>query len=203
MRWTGGNRDADIEHQLRRVWADDAAHGRARSKVLVFCNKGARVEALGAALRERGVLNVALTKAGDARLHGSNHHLDGFLRVRNAEKGESATVSEGQKDEKEKQVEKKKGEKEEETPSVMITTSLLSRGLDFAPDVRHVFIVDEPRNMVDFLHRAGRSGRAGQDGKVVVFVKDKGRGSDKAREVQEKVGALKRGSGRGGARRKN
>ena len=62
--------------------------------MLVFCNKGARVEALGAALRERGVLNVALTKAGDARLHGSNHHLDGFLRVRNAEKGECGKETE-------------------------------------------------------------------------------------------------------------
>ena len=44
----------------------------------------------------------------------------------------------------------------------MITTYMLSRGLDFSPNVRHVFIVDEPRNMVDFLHRSGRSARAGQ-----------------------------------------
>jgi ATP-dependent RNA helicase MRH4 len=72
----------------------------------------------------------------------------------------------------------------------MITTSLLSRGLDFDPSIKHVFIVDEPRNMIDFLHRAGRSGRAGQTGRVVIFGKGKGRGSDKAREVKQRVRAL-------------
>ena len=41
--------------------------------------------------------------------------------------------------------------------------------------------------MVDFLHRAGRSGRAGMGGKVVIFGKSKGRGSDKAREVRKRV----------------
>ena len=46
----------------------------------------------------------------------------------------------------------------------MVTTSLLSRGLDFSPEVKHV---DEPRNMIDFLYRAGRSGRAGQSGKLI------------------------------------
>jgi len=65
----------------------------------------------------------------------------------------------------------------------MITTSMFSRGLDFSPD--------EPRNMVDFLHRAGRSARAGQVGKVVAFGKLKGRGSAKATEMKKKVRALK------------
>ncbi len=39
----------------------------------------------------------------------------------------------------------------------MITTSLQSRGLDFAPDVKHVtaFIVYGPSNTMDFLHCAG------------------------------------------------
>jgi len=49
----------------------------------------------------------------------------------------------------------------------MVTTSLLSRGLDFSPEVKHVFIVDEPRNMIDFLHRAGRSGRGSDRGREI------------------------------------
>ncbi|PIL30045.1 transporter [Ganoderma sinense ZZ0214-1] len=184
--WTGGNRDADIEHRLRRVWYEDMQKTGTKSKVLVFCNKGTRVEQLGAHLREKGIANVALTRAGDARKRGSNHHLDGFLRVRDASApapapaptSSLATGGAGAMDDL------------KEVPHVMITTSLLSRGLDFAPDVKHVFIVDEPRNMVDFLHRAGRSGRAGESGKVVVFGKTKGRGSEKARVVRKKVGAL-------------
>jgi len=67
----------------------------------------------------------------------------------------------------------------------MVTTSLLSRGLDFSPDLKHVFIVDQPRNTIDFLHRAGRSGRAGHKGKVVVFMKTAGRGSAKSQQIKD------------------
>ena len=61
---------------------------------------------------------------------------------------------------------------------VLVATSLLSRGLDFLPEIKHVSTVNEPRNMVDFLHRAGRSGRVGQSGKVV-----KMQGRESSRDV--------------------
>ncbi|KAL0491205.1 DEAD-box ATP-dependent RNA helicase [Acrasis kona] len=41
---------------------------------------------------------------------------------------------------------------------VMICTDLASRGLDL-PDVRHVVMFDMTLNVVDFLHRSGRTGR--------------------------------------------
>ena len=152
-----------------------------RSKVLVFCNKSTKVEELGKYLQEKGIPNIALTSTGENRKRGSNHHLDGFLRIPIKDRDGTAPT-----------LPNSLGPMEvhKEGPSVMITTSLLSRGLDFSPSVKHVFIVDEPRNMIDFLHRAGRSGRAGEKGKVVVFGKLKGRGSDKAREVKKKVAAL-------------
>ncbi|KAG1814217.1 hypothetical protein EV424DRAFT_1630734 [Suillus variegatus] len=74
-----------------------------------------------------------------------------------------------------------------QTPHVLVTTSLLSRGLYFSPMIKHVFIVDKPRNMIDFLHRAGCAGRAGQVGKVAVFGRAKGSGSGRTEEVKEKV----------------
>lgn len=176
--WTGGNKDAVVERRIRKVWAEDSIRSDfdgKLSKILIFCNKGSKVQTLGAFLEGKGIPNVALTKDSDARNIGNNHHLDGFLRTNNSRvKPRSSSSS------------KDKG------PHVMITTSMLSRGLDFSPDVRHVFIVDEPRNMIDFLHRAGRSARAGQVGKVVVFGKLKGRGSTKAIEMKKKVGALRR-----------
>ncbi|KAG2072212.1 hypothetical protein BDR04DRAFT_1117061 [Suillus decipiens] len=61
------------------------------------------------------------------------------------------------------------------------------RFLDFPPMIKHMFIVDEPRNMIDFLHRAGRVGKAG---KVVVFGRAKGRGSGRTEEVKQKVRAV-------------
>ena len=177
--WTGGNKDADIERRIRKVWAEDSIRpdfeGK-RSKILIFCNRGTKVQSLGAHLEGKGIPNLALTKDGGARKIGNNHHLDGFLRTSDSKSNLDLGTS-SRRDDKE--------------PHVMITTSMLSRGLDFSPEVQHVFIVDEPRNMVDFLHRAGRSARAGRVGTVVVFGKLKGRGSAKATDMKKKVGALR------------
>lgn len=77
-----------------------------------------------------------------------------------------------------------------EDPRVLITTSLLSRGLDFGPDVRHVFLPDAGRrggasahaannNALELLHRAGRSARAGRAGSVVLFDRESAPGRSK------------------------
>ncbi|KAI6021028.1 P-loop containing nucleoside triphosphate hydrolase protein [Pisolithus marmoratus] len=185
--WTGGNKDVDIERRIRRVWADDAlVHAKTTfgsprpvklSKVIVFCNKRRKVEELGAFLDSRGIKCVALTGNADGRQRGSNHHLDGFLKQSSSTPSAAVAVPPRSSD-------------PAVTPHVLVTTSLLSRGLDFDPDIKHVFIVDEPRNMIDFLHRAGRTGRAGEMGKVVVFGRTKGRGSGRTSEVRKKIGAF-------------
>ncbi|KAH8091414.1 P-loop containing nucleoside triphosphate hydrolase protein [Cristinia sonorae] len=187
--WTGGRRNKDIERKIRRVWWEDAVAaakpgalisaeslpaGSPKSKILIFCNKSSKVEDLGTYLREMGISNVALTSTSETRQRGSNKHLDGFLRVRDVQ--DSVGLKPVSPDQ----------------PHVLITTSLLSRGLDFCPSIRHVFIVDSPRNMVDFLHRAGRSGRAGEKGKVVVFGKEKGRGAGRDKEMKSRVRAVAR-----------
>ena len=46
---------------------------------------------------------------------------------------------------------------------VLVSTDLASRGLDL-PDVTAVIQVDFPSNSADFLHRAGRTARAGKSG---------------------------------------
>ena len=48
--------------------------------------------------------------------------------------------------------------------NVMITTGLAARGIDI-PNVNVVIQFDFPLNVADILHRAGRTGRAGADGK--------------------------------------
>lgn len=179
-----------MESRIRRVWAEDSLRGESGergvlSKVIVFCNKRSKVEDLAAFLEEKGVRNVAMTGMAESRKRGTNHHLDGFLKVKtkalSIPSSSSSLPSSPSSDLKDPK----------KTPHVLITTSLLSRGLDFSPDIKHVFIVDESRNMVDFLHRAGRAGRAGERGKVVVFGKMSGRGAGLAKEVRKKVGALR------------
>ncbi|KAH0579714.1 hypothetical protein H2248_002554 [Termitomyces sp. 'cryptogamus'] len=189
--WSGGNKLADIEHRIRHVWAEDSSklntNGNAHhlSKVLIFCNKSTKVEELGAYLDEQDIKNIALSSTSQHRKRGSNHHLDGFLRVRDKNSKDNSSVK---TEPTTSDVVVASDPKTE--PHVLITTSLLSRGLDFSPSIHHVFIVDEPRNMIDFLHRAGRTGRAGERGKVVVFGKMKGRGSSSSKDVRKKVGSL-------------
>ncbi|KAJ7026155.1 hypothetical protein C8F04DRAFT_1126349 [Mycena alexandri] len=228
VNWSGGNKSADIERRLRKVWAADAADGLGpgpeslgdMSKVLIFCNKNSHVEDLGTFLEEKGIKNIPLSAKSDNRKRGNNKHLEGFIRLPGRQATEqplddwsSSWVAD--KDAEEEEEEKmpvkakvkaapralvpimKQGNEPPavkndpmNVPHVMITTSFLSRGLDFSPDVKHVFIVDDPRSMVDFLHRAGRTGRAGENGKVVIFGKMAGRGSLQSQRIKKQVKAL-------------
>jgi hypothetical protein len=48
----------------------------------------------------------------------------------------------------------------------MICTDLAARGLDFPARVDHVVNFDFPKSPIDYLHRTGRTARAGKSGKV-------------------------------------
>ena len=53
--------------------------------------------------------------------------------------------------------------------NVLIATDLASRGLDF-PNVFCVINFDLPQNTEDYIHRVGRTGRSGQEGKALTFI---------------------------------
>ena len=59
--------------------------------------------------------------------------------------------------------------REDDRDGALVCTDLAARGLDI-PDVDHVVMFDFPRNPVDYLHRAGRTARAGKSGKVTALV---------------------------------
>ncbi|MGA7124440.1 MAG: helicase-related protein, partial [Polyangiaceae bacterium] len=184
--WSGGNKFADILRRLKKVWAEDAMmvgsssdekkDAAQLSKVLVFCNKTTKALELSRYLEEQGVANMPVTsQAGlGQRERFSNRHLEGFLRVRAKMRdprspASPAYVGSAPSPASASDLVHPTRSEDKDAPKVLITTSLLSRGLDFSPEIKHVFIIDEPRNMVDFLHRAGRAGRAGEKGRVVVF----------------------------------
>lgn len=55
------------------------------------------------------------------------------------------------------------------TSRILISTDLSSRGLDI-PSCTHVINYDVPRDPVDYVHRVGRTARAGRTGTSVTFV---------------------------------
>lgn len=54
---------------------------------------------------------------------------------------------------------------------VLICTDLLSRGLNFT-GIRNVVLLDVPKNSADLVHRAGRTGRMNQSGRVFLIIND-------------------------------
>jgi ATP-dependent RNA helicase RhlB len=52
--------------------------------------------------------------------------------------------------------------------AVLIATDVASRGLHI-PDVSHVFNYDLPQDAADYVHRIGRTARAGTDGDAISF----------------------------------
>jgi len=54
--------------------------------------------------------------------------------------------------------------------NILVSTNLASRGLDF-DKLDHVILYDFPYNPADYLHRVGRTARAGLEGKVTTLVR--------------------------------
>lgn len=54
-------------------------------------------------------------------------------------------------------------------PAILLTTDVLARGIDI-PDIDLVVQIDAPTQPKDFIHRCGRSGRAGRRGMAVTFL---------------------------------
>ena len=64
---------------------------------------------------------------------------------------------------------------------LLVTTDIAARGLDIE-GVTHVISFDIPRDVTSYIHRIGRTGRAGQPGTAITFVTD--REMDKLRNIE-------------------
>ncbi len=73
---------------------------------------------------------------------------------------------------------------------ILVCTDANGRGLDI-PGVSHVVHADFPASAVDFLHRSGRTGRAGQGGIVTSLVDDDSRDlADAIKELMDEDGCI-------------
>ena len=64
---------------------------------------------------------------------------------------------------------------------ILVASDVAARGLD-VPSVSHVFNYDVPSHSEDYVHRIGRTGRAGRDGKAVMI---SGKSDDKLLDAIE------------------
>jgi ATP-dependent RNA helicase DDX21 len=63
--------------------------------------------------------------------------------------------------------------------STIVATNVAARGLDF-PDIQLVIQTEPPREIESFIHRSGRTGRAGKSGvNVLIYSKKQGRTLEK------------------------
>ena len=70
---------------------------------------------------------------------------------------------------------------------ILITTDLASRGLDIS-DVTHVYNYNFPRNIEEYVHRIGRTGRAGKTGESITLVtQDDWKIADKLIKILQKA----------------
>jgi ATP-dependent RNA helicase DDX21 len=56
--------------------------------------------------------------------------------------------------------------------TIVVATNVAARGLDF-PDIQLVIQTEPPREVESFIHRAGRTGRAGKTGVNVLMHSEK------------------------------
>ncbi|MEG0417367.1 DEAD/DEAH box helicase [Gordonibacter sp.] len=68
---------------------------------------------------------------------------------------------------------------------VLVATDVLARGID-VPEVDHVINLDLPDMPEDYVHRIGRTGRAGEEGYAISFVSRETRGT--LRSIERLIG---------------
>ncbi len=68
---------------------------------------------------------------------------------------------------------------------VLVGTDVAARGLD-VNDISHVINFDVPHSPEDYIHRAGRTGRAGKTGDVITFVSPDE--EERLRDIQRVIG---------------
>jgi ATP-dependent RNA helicase RhlE len=70
---------------------------------------------------------------------------------------------------------------------VLVATDIVARGID-VDDISHVINYDVPNTPEDYVHRIGRTARAGKDGAAVTLLAPEDH--DTLRDIEKTIGAV-------------
>ncbi|GAB4819540.1 hypothetical protein N2152v2_006586 [Parachlorella kessleri] len=132
---------ADKLEVLVQVVEGEQRRGR---RLMVFCNTLDSCRAAEHHLRERGIATVCYH--GDVPLDGRRAAIAAFSAADDSEEAEGRGCP------------------------ILVATDLAARGLDIPGRVDHVVNFDFPLNPIDYLHRTGRTARAGATGRITSLV---------------------------------
>jgi superfamily II DNA/RNA helicase len=119
-------------------------------KLLIFCQMKRTVDELEAQLGDDDEIGQKV-KFSSSGIHGDKEQLDRYKCLKRFKDPLG------------------KGDEEEGLSRIMIATDVASRGLD-VPDIDIVVNYDMPSNIEDYVHRIGRTGRAGEKGLAIGFL---------------------------------
>eukprot|EP01026_Neomeris_dumetosa_P004016 TRINITY_DN1107_c0_g2_i10.p2 TRINITY_DN1107_c0_g2~~TRINITY_DN1107_c0_g2_i10.p2 ORF type:complete len:584 (-),score=76.32 TRINITY_DN1107_c0_g2_i10:884-2635(-) len=134
---------------------------RTGQRMMVFCNTTNCCRAVEHFLHERGMRTVCFH--GEVPLKTRQEQMKLFV----GEKEEKKAGGDEVKDDFEGDLSVEQGQN---VYPVMVCTDLAARGLDISGNVQHVINFDFPKNPIDYIHRTGRTARAGKGGTVTSLV---------------------------------
>uniref|UniRef100_A0A7S2FKV5 RNA helicase n=1 Tax=Octactis speculum TaxID=3111310 RepID=A0A7S2FKV5_9STRA len=137
----------------------DLVRGKHQKPTLIFCNTVASCRAVTHALREETNNNFGDMDYDSDDAEGGNGGGGGASSPVRSYHGEMPSNE---------RVEAL-GDFKAGDASILVCTDLAQRGLDIQ-DVAKVINFDFPRNPIDYLHRAGRTARAGRKGEILSLV---------------------------------
>ena len=149
--YLSGNKLADLKNKVKDILFNNSSSltKSKNLKVLVFVNTNDKADKVSQYFNERGLSSISMTSKSKIRSKVSNRPIKSFLRRYENNNDDDDNVN------------------------VLVTTSLLARGLDFGTNVQNVIIGEDSGNVVDFIHRVGRTGRMNSQGQVTIMVPNK------------------------------
>jgi superfamily II DNA/RNA helicase len=141
----------------------DPDYQAGRARTLVFCSNSASADRVSKLLREQGVPHHVYHKSRPAADNAAALAAMAGRSDDAAASGSSSSSSSSSSSQADTTT--SSSSSSASSNRIMVSTDAAARGIDL-PDVTHVIQADFAANAIEFLHRVGRTARAGRSGKV-------------------------------------